>query len=106
MRVEVTNCVETEALALREAESVVREGLREVKERERKERRRRQGRYFLRQRMAGIVLLAVTLPGVVVLHSDVIAIATLVPIAAYLVFQRNLGRAGRKKERRADWWQG
>lgn len=103
---EVMNCAETEALVLREAEAVVREGLREAKEQERKERRRRQGRYFLRQRMAGIILLLVTLPGVVVIHSDVIAVVTLVPIAAYLMFQRNLGRMGRKKERRTRRWQG
>lgn len=98
---EVMNCAKTEALVLREAEAVVREGLREVKERERKERRRRQGRYFLRQRMAGIILLLVTLPGVVALHSDVIAVVTLVPIAAYLMFQRNLGRVGRNKHERS-----
>lgn len=64
---------------------------------------RRMERYFLRQRIAGMVLLLVALPSFLWL-GDGIAVVTLVPIALHMIFQREICRMERKIGRRWQRW--
>lgn len=75
-------------------EVVVSQGMEEL---------RRMERYFLRQRIAGIMLLAIALPSFLWL-GDGIGVVMLTPIAAYMIFQRQICRMERKIERRRQRW--
>lgn len=76
-------------------EAIVQEGLKELWRAEREQRRKK---YFLRQRIAGMVLLLITLPSFLWLDGDGIAIATLIPIAICLIFQRQIIKLVRMKK--------
>lgn len=61
----------------------------------------RMERYFLRQRIAGIMLLAIALPSFLWL-GDGIGVVVLVPIALSMIFQREISRLEKRAGRR---WQ-
>ena len=83
-------------------EEIVQEGLKELWRAEREQRRKK---YFLRQRIAGMVLLLITLPSFLWLDGDGIAIMTLIPIAICLIFQREIIKLARTEEKtRKGWW--
>lgn len=67
-------------------------------DRQREHRRRQRRKYFLRQRLMGLFLLAVTVPAVVLTGGDATIAVITVPLGLYLVFTREmiLGETGRR----------
>ncbi len=63
-----------------------------------REHRRRRRKYFLRQRLMGLFLLAVTVPAVVLTGGDATIAVITVPLGVYLVFTKEmiLGETGRR----------
>lgn len=88
---------------MRDYEEFVKQSIREIEERDRTAYRKRKRRYFLRQRIAGILLLAIALPSFLWL-GDGIGTVVLTPIALGMIFQREIGRLERKIGRRWRQW--
>jgi len=89
-REEMVNCLEIQSKLLRDYVKRNRSLLKQM--------------YYLRQRIAGILLLALALISIPFLGGNGIALVFFVPMAVYLIFQRQMFRLAKNLERRWSWW--
>ena len=99
MQIKMIDVRRTSLDNLRVYEAIVQEGMEELRRAEREQRRKK---YFLRQRIAGVILLLISLPSTTLLDGDGIAVVTMVPIAICMIFQREIIRL--EKKIRKEWW--